>query len=229
MVFLGGSGRLLTTGFSRHSDRQYAIWSQHDLTAPLTCETIDSSSGVVFPYYDNDTNMVYLAGKVIIHILYVLWFLFLELCVLLQGDGNIRYYEVVNEAPWMHYLSQFISGNPQRGLGVMPKRGVNTSICEVFRFYKLHATRGMCEPISMIVPRKVGSSIINFVDTTKVSFLKFFFLRYMYLELIFKTMYIQSRKSNLLSIMENIYLFCNLSRFYFANELQIYDSFSTKG
>ncbi|OXU27488.1 hypothetical protein TSAR_010648 [Trichomalopsis sarcophagae] len=133
VVFLGASGRLLTTGFSRHSDRQYAVWSQHDLSAPLTCETIDSSSGIVFPFYDNDTNMVYLAGK---------------------GDGNIRYYEVVNEAPWVHYLSQFISGNPQRGLGIMPKRGVSTAICEVFRFYKLHATRGMCEPISMIVPRK---------------------------------------------------------------------------
>lgn len=64
VVFLGSSGRLLTTGFSRHSDRQYAIWSQHDLTVPLTCETIDSSSGVVFPFYDNDTNMVFLAGKV---------------------------------------------------------------------------------------------------------------------------------------------------------------------
>lgn len=36
----------------------------------------------------------------------------------------------------------------------MPKRGVNTSICEVFRFYKLHTTRNLCEPISMIVPRK---------------------------------------------------------------------------
>lgn len=67
-MFLGSSGRLLTTGFSRHSDRQYAIWSQHDLTVPLTCETIDSSSGVVFPFYDNDTNMVFLAGKVRISI-----------------------------------------------------------------------------------------------------------------------------------------------------------------
>lgn len=37
----------------------------------------------------------------------------------------------------------------------MPKRGITTSACEVFRFYKLHAIRGMCEPISMIVPRKV--------------------------------------------------------------------------
>lgn len=36
----------------------------------------------------------------------------------------------------------------------MPKRGVNTAACEVFRFYKLHTSRGLCEPISMIVPRK---------------------------------------------------------------------------
>lgn len=64
-MFLGGTGRLLTTGFSRHSDRQYAVWSQHDLSSSLTCETIDSSSGIVFPFCDNDTNMVYLAGKVI--------------------------------------------------------------------------------------------------------------------------------------------------------------------
>lgn len=36
----------------------------------------------------------------------------------------------------------------------MPKRGVNTSLCEIFRFYKLHTTRNFCEPVSMIVPRK---------------------------------------------------------------------------
>ncbi|XP_026497028.2 coronin-2B-like isoform X1 [Vanessa tameamea] len=126
-------GRVLTTGFSRHSDRQYALWDQHSLAAPLLQETIDSSSGVVFPYYDHDTNMVYLAGK---------------------GDGNIRYYEVVDEPPYVHFLNQFLSGNPQRGLGFMPKRGVHTGACEVFRFYKLHTSRGLCEPISMIVPRK---------------------------------------------------------------------------
>lgn len=68
----------------------------------------------------------------------------------------------------MHYLSQFISGNPQRGLGIMPKRGVNTAICEVFRFYKLHATRGMCEPISMIVPRKVNALKCNKLSETSV-------------------------------------------------------------
>lgn len=91
VTFLNG-GRLLTTGFSRHSDRQYSIWDQNDLSQPLTTDTIDSSSGVVFPFYDPDTNIVFLAGK---------------------GDGNIRYYEVADEAPWLHFLNQFISGNPQ--------------------------------------------------------------------------------------------------------------------
>lgn len=92
VVFLGFSGRLLTTGFSRHSDRQYAIWDENDLSKALMTDIIDSSSGVVFPFYDSDTNIVFLAGK---------------------GDGNIRYYEVVDEYPYIHFLSQFLSGNPQ--------------------------------------------------------------------------------------------------------------------
>ena len=90
-------------------------------------------SGVLFPYYDHDTRMVYVAGK---------------------GDGNVRFYEIVEEAPWACYLNQFISGSPQRGLGVLPKRGCDTARCEIFRFYKLHATKDLVEPIAMIVPRK---------------------------------------------------------------------------
>jgi coronin-2 len=37
---------------------------------------------------------------------------------------------------------------------VLPKRGCETLQCEIFRFYKLHATKDLVEPISMIVPRK---------------------------------------------------------------------------
>ena len=42
--------------------------------------------------------------------------------------------------------------------GVMPKRGCDVSRCEVMRLYKLHASKNLIEPISMIVPRKVQSS-----------------------------------------------------------------------
>lgn len=48
---------------------------------------------------------------------------------------------------------------------MMVKRGCNVSRCEITRFYKLHTTRNVCEPISMIVPRKVSSYIIKLVKT----------------------------------------------------------------
>ena len=35
MVYLGDTTRLFTTGFSKFSDRQYAVWSQNDLSKPL--------------------------------------------------------------------------------------------------------------------------------------------------------------------------------------------------
>ena len=135
-MYLGDSGRLFTTGFSKFSDRQYALWSQHDLSSPLKIESIDCSSGVLFPFYDHDTRMIYVAGK---------------------GDGNVRYYELLDEEPYVFYLSQFISGAPQKGFGALPKRGCDTSQCEIFRFYKLHATKELVEPIPMIVPRKSES------------------------------------------------------------------------
>lgn len=36
----------------------------------------------------------------------------------------------------------------------MPKRGLDVSACEVFRFYRLIAIKDLVEPLSMIVPRK---------------------------------------------------------------------------
>lgn len=39
--------------------------------------------------------------------------------------------------------------------GVMPKRGLDVSSCEIFRFYKLITTKCLIEPVSMIVPRRV--------------------------------------------------------------------------
>jgi len=40
--------------------------------------------------------------------------------------------------------------------GVMPKHGLDVATCEVFRFYKLVTLKGLIEPISMIVPRRVS-------------------------------------------------------------------------
>uniref|UniRef100_A0A674GFD0 Coronin n=2 Tax=Telluraves TaxID=3073808 RepID=A0A674GFD0_TAEGU len=133
VVFLGSTKRLLTTGVSRWNTRQIALWDQEDLSMPLIEEEIDGLSGLLFPFYDADTHMLYLAGK---------------------GDGNIRYYEISSEKPYLSYLMEFRSPAPQKGLGVMPKHGLDVSACEVFRFYKLITLKGLIEPISMIVPRR---------------------------------------------------------------------------
>ena len=45
VAYLGDTGLIFTTGFSKFSDRQYAVWSEADLSQPLRIETIDSSSG----------------------------------------------------------------------------------------------------------------------------------------------------------------------------------------
>ncbi|ESN91257.1 hypothetical protein HELRODRAFT_90303, partial [Helobdella robusta] len=125
--------RLFTTGFSRMSERQFALWDIKNLSKPLKSENVDSSSGILLPYYDKDTKVMFLAGK---------------------GDGNIRFYEITDLPPYVFYLQQFQSGFPQRGLGQMPKRGVDVKRCEIVRFFKLHTNKDICEPISMIVPRK---------------------------------------------------------------------------
>lgn len=131
VVFMNDD-RILTTGFSKHSDRQYAIWNQHDLKKPLIAADIDSASGIMQPFFDYETKTLYLCGK---------------------GEGCIRYYEIVDEAPYIYYLNSFISGQPQKALGWMPKRGLNVSACEIFRFYKLHASGNVVEPISFIGER----------------------------------------------------------------------------
>ncbi len=40
----------------------------------------------------------------------------------------------------------------------MVKRGVDVNECEIFRFYKLVTLKGLVEPISMIVPRRVSKT-----------------------------------------------------------------------
>ncbi|XP_075035068.1 coronin-1A [Mixophyes fleayi] len=130
-VIFVSNDQILTTGFSRMSERQVALWDMKSLDQPLTLQELDTSSGVLIPFFDPDTNIVYLCGK---------------------GDSSIRYFEVTDEAPYVHYLSVYSSKDSQRGMGYMPKRGLEVNKCEIARFYKLHERK--CEPIAMTVPRK---------------------------------------------------------------------------
>ncbi|PJF33035.1 MAG: hypothetical protein CUN57_03190, partial [Phototrophicales bacterium] len=53
---------IITAGFQRGSGRQYKIWDLKNFSKPIVDENIDYSSGIMMPFYDHDTNILFLAG-----------------------------------------------------------------------------------------------------------------------------------------------------------------------
>ncbi|RQM06055.1 hypothetical protein DH86_00002369, partial [Scytalidium sp. 3C] len=131
VVWMGEHDRLATTGFSKMSDRQMALWDVGNPAEPIGGFTmLDSISGVCMPFWDDGTQCLYLAGK---------------------GDGNIRYYEYENDK--FEFLSEYKSGDPQRGIAFLPRRGLDVHENEVMRAYKT-VNDAYIEPISFTVPRR---------------------------------------------------------------------------
>ena len=130
LTYLGDSDLLLSTGCTKMSTRQFKLWDGRNTKTELAKVDLDQAAGVIMPFFDADTCILYLGGK---------------------GDGNIRYYELSGGA--MHFLAEYKSSVPQKGLGMVPKRGVNVLACETARFLKTSANNTI-EPVSFIVPRK---------------------------------------------------------------------------
>lgn len=84
VVWLGNTNHVLTTGFSRSASREIFVWDITNLKQPIKQIDVDSSSGVLIPHFDADTNMLFVAGK---------------------GDGNIRFYEWSEEETELFALS----------------------------------------------------------------------------------------------------------------------------
>jgi len=118
-------------GSSKSSARQYGLWDIKMLKEPLTLQDIDTSAGVLIPHFDADTGILYAAGK---------------------GDGNIRYYEIVDVDPYVHFLSEFRDNASQKGVAFLPKRACDVKQCEIAVCLRLMKDRVI--PISFQVPRK---------------------------------------------------------------------------
>ena len=96
---------------------------------PLTNEEIDQAAGVLFPFYDADSDVVYVAGKGDGSIRWVLT----EKLLFWKYNTFARYFEINDEKPYVHYLNQYSSQQAQRGLGFLPKRGCDTKKNEIAR------------------------------------------------------------------------------------------------
>lgn len=130
--WLGSTGMFITCGFTKRSKREFKLWdSSSDLSKPVTTIDIDSGSGVLFPYFDEGVNVLYLMGR---------------------GDGNIRYYEWTGEKPYFYSISEFRSSKSQKGCCVCPKLANNILGAEVTKVLKL--TTDSVIPLGFTIPRK---------------------------------------------------------------------------
>uniref|UniRef100_A0A915ITI8 Coronin n=1 Tax=Romanomermis culicivorax TaxID=13658 RepID=A0A915ITI8_ROMCU len=125
-------GKIFTTGFTKRSERVYALREENNLDVPIVSDELDTSNGVLFPLYDPDTGLLYLCGK---------------------GDSNVRYYEVNDDPPFVHFINVYGTSEPQRGIGFMPKRGLNVNENEIARIYKC-TNKGLIDVLKFFVPRK---------------------------------------------------------------------------
>ncbi|KAL3092355.1 hypothetical protein niasHS_007564 [Heterodera schachtii] len=125
-------GRVFSTGFTKRSERLYALRHPDNLSQPIMQDELDTSNGVLFPLYDEDSGLCYLMGK---------------------GDCAIRYYEINEDPPYVHYINTHTTSEPQRGFAFMPKRGMNSLENEINRIYKV-TTKGVVDILQFFVPRK---------------------------------------------------------------------------
>jgi hypothetical protein len=130
-TWLGQRDQIVTCGFSKNGERQMAIWDFRSFNTALHSVPIDTSPGMMTPYYDAATEVVFLLGR---------------------GDSSIRYYEVNDDEPYIHYLDQYRGGETQADITPFAKRLCDVGACEIVRFAKL--TKDRIDHIMFQVPRK---------------------------------------------------------------------------
>lgn len=64
LVWLGKMETLISVGFSRYSQRQLKLWDPRNMDVEVKKINIDQEIGVIIPFFDEDTGLLYLCGKV---------------------------------------------------------------------------------------------------------------------------------------------------------------------
>ena len=124
----------MTTGFSKMAQREYAVFDLREFSQPVVKNRLDDYAGLAFPFFDEDTKVLYIAGK---------------------GETAISLYQYSVESPnLIDFLGAYKGKEPQRGFSFMPKRVVDLMSCEMMRGVRL--TGSAVEYVSFKVPRKSG-------------------------------------------------------------------------
>jgi len=133
-LWLGKHNLILSVGFGSGASREYKVYDPRNFSSAICAQNLDSAAGIIMPFYDEDSDILFFAGK---------------------GDGNIRFYEILpNEEPKsiVQHLSQFSSNNPTNAACSIGRRSCDVNQTEIIRIYKI--SKGTIVPLKFQVPRK---------------------------------------------------------------------------
>ena len=130
-VWLGARNQILSSGIGKFRERELAIWDASNLEAPLKRINIDSSSGILIPLFDPDTNIIYLGGK---------------------GDSCIRSYELLDSDKLYNELQAVSYSEGIKCVSLAPKRILNVMSCEISRVFTV--LNNSIAYVSYLAPRK---------------------------------------------------------------------------
>ncbi|CAL8081262.1 unnamed protein product [Orchesella dallaii] len=130
VVWLGDSSFILTSGFDSSRMRQLFVWDTRSFEKPIKSLSFGSSTGILMPLHDPDTNMIFLAAR---------------------GDSSIGYYEFAESDDFLTEGYRY-NGDQTKGACLLPKRALKVMDTEVNRILQL--TANSVVPIPFHVPRK---------------------------------------------------------------------------
>lgn len=110
--------------------RQLFVWDTRVFEKPLKTLSFGSSTGILMPLHDPDTNMIFLAAR---------------------GDSSIGYYEFSESDDFLIEGYRY-NGDQTKGACLLPKRALKVMDTEVNRILQL--TANSVVPIPFHVPRK---------------------------------------------------------------------------
>jgi len=133
-LWLGKQNLCVSVGFGSGASREFKLFDPRKMEAALHTGQLESAAGVIMPFYDEDSDLLFFAGK---------------------GDGAIKFYEVdAAEEPKniVFHLGQFTSNNATSAACALPRRACDVSSTEIIRIYKI--SKGTIVPLHFQVPRR---------------------------------------------------------------------------
>lgn len=137
--------------YYKFRSREYAVWDARNMAKPFKKTTLDTSSGIMLPLYDQDTETMYLVSR---------------------GDATIHTIQFSDLATTPSLAENQPCGTTASiyGATLLPKKSLRVMETEIARILAVVDNGVM--PVSFHVPRKVNR---NFIITNQHEINQFYY------------------------------------------------------